>query len=377
MKKFLNNLRHSLVAKSLCAAVLIFVVMLYISNIAIGIKTNQLFEDFGLEISNSMEKEIGDGMLLVLSEQQIKTTSEYRVFMISVIGFTLFLGTLLMYLVLSRLMKPLKDLSEEVSHLDMENVETLSKRMDSYSADYEIDLLKNSFNDAMKKLYEGYEKERVFSSNVAHELRTPLAILQSKLDVYKMGREMEEEEEDFVEDLSQTVMRLSQLVEGLLLFTRESEVNYEYLDVGSLVEEIFLDLDQKAQEKNISLLYHPESFPIKGDGILLSRILLNLIENGIKYSNVGGEVVVIMEEEKSFWRLKVKDRGIGISEEEQKKIFDLFYRVDSSRSRDAGGFGIGLSLIENIVKALGGTISVASREGGGTKFLLQFPKVEE
>lgn len=377
MKKFLNNLRHSLVAKSLCAAVLTFVVMLYISNIAIGIKTDQLFEDFGLEISNSMEKEIGDGMLLVLSEQQIKTISEYRVFMISVIGFTLFLGTLLMYLVLSRLMKPLKDLSEEVSHLDMENVETLSKRMDSYSADYEIDLLKNSFNDAMKKLYEGYEKERVFSSNVAHELRTPLAILQSKLDVYKMGREMEEEEEDFVEDLSQTVMRLSQLVEGLLLFTRESEVNYEYLDVGSLVEEIFLDLDQKAQEKNISLLYHPESFPIKGDGILLSRILLNLIENGIKYSNVGGEVVVTMEEEKSFWRLKVKDRGIGISEEEQKKIFDLFYRVDSSRSRDTGGFGIGLSLIENIVKTLGGTISVASREGGGTEFLLQIPKVEE
>ncbi|MCD1147686.1 HAMP domain-containing histidine kinase [Peptoniphilus sp. KCTC 25270] len=375
MKKFLNNVRHSLVAKSLFAAVLIFALMLYISNIAIGIKTNQIFQDFGVEIADSVEDEAGEGIFVLLSEQQIRATSEYKIYTIIVIGCTFFLGTLLMYLVLSRLMKPLKDLSEEIAQLDIENVENLSKRIDSYSADYEIDLLKNSFNDAMKKLYEGYEKERVFSSNVAHELRTPLAIMQSKLDVYKMERELGEEEEIFVEDLSQTVVRLSQLVEGLLLFTRESEVKYEYVDVGSLVEEIFLNLDQKAKEKNISLLYHPPSFPVKGDEILLSRILLNLVENGIKYSNVGGEVAVNMEEEEESWILKVKDRGIGISLEDQKKIFDLFYRTDQSRSRETGGFGIGLSLTENIVKTLGGKIAVVSKEGKGSEFILEFPKV--
>ena len=326
-------------------------------------------------------------------EQEIQETKE-DFLLRSVIATTIIilLSSVCTYFLTKKTLTPLQKLTSEVSQIQAQN---LSTQLAVPNSKDEIAQLTSSFNEMLTRLDNAFSTQKQFSANAAHELRTPLAVLQTNLEVFekKQEPEMVEYKQLFTMIKEQTA-RLSQLVGTLLDMTNLKSVpRTDQVTLEELVDEVFCDLDPVAEKAGISIhfddsssqdLYTDVHTPdasalnnnirnITGSYVLLYRAVYNLVENAIKYNRPNGSVTVSVKEKNGQAMILVKDTGIGISPENQKKIFDPFFRVDKSRSRAMGGAGLGLALVDSIAREHGGSVKVLESNEKGSIIALMLP----
>ncbi len=286
------------------------------------------------------------------------------------------LGSVLTYYVSGKSLRPVKVLNEQVKNI---NVHNLSETLDVPSTRDEIAELTQSFNEMTNKLDEAFLMQQRFSASAAHELRTPLTVLQTKIDVFNKKEQHSITEYDaLIKSISNQTRRLRSLVSNLLDMTNlEDYVEQQVIVLGELLEEIQEELAGISREKNISLFIIGDSNSVYGNLDLLYRAFYNLIENAIKYNLPGGKVeIIIHSKEEKKVTVTINDTGIGIPDNFKKHIFEPFFRVDKSRSREMGGAGLGLSIVDNIIRKHNGTVAVSDNKYGGTCFTVALPKVE-
>ena len=311
-------------------------------------------------------------------EQEIQETKE--VFLLrSVIATTIIilLSSVCTYFLTKKTLTPLQKLTSEVSQIQAQN---LSTQLAVPNSKDEIAQLTSSFNEMLARLDNAFSTQKQFSANAAHELRTPLAVLQTNLEVFekKQEPEMVEYRQLFTMIKEQTA-RLSQLVGTLLDMTNLKSVpRTDQVTLEELVDEVFCDLDPVAEKAGISIHFNNSAnqdshTDVTGSYVLLYRAVYNLVENAIKYNRPNGSVTVSVKEKNSQVMILVKDTGIGISPENQKKIFDPFFRVDKSRSRAMGGAGLGLALVDSIAREHGGSVKVLESNEKGSIIALMLP----
>lgn len=326
-------------------------------------------------------------------EQEIQETKEDFLFR-SVIATTIIilLSSVCTYFLTKKTLTPLQKLTSEVSQIQAQN---LSTQLAVPNSKDEIAQLTSSFNEMLTRLDNAFSTQKQFSANAAHELRTPLAVLQTNLEVFekKQEPEMVEYRQLFTMIKEQTA-RLSQLVGTLLDMTNLKSVpRTDQVTLEELVDEVFCDLDPVAEKAGISIHFDDSSSQdwhtdvhtpdasvlnnnirnITGSYVLLYRAVYNLVENAIKYNRPNGSVTVSVKEKNGQAMILVKDTGIGISPENQKKIFDPFFRVDKSRSRAMGGAGLGLALVDSIAREHGGSVKVLESNEKGSIIALMLP----
>ena len=326
-------------------------------------------------------------------EQEIQETKE-DFLLRSVIATTIIilLSSVCTYFLTKKTLTPLQKLTSEVSQIQAQN---LSTQLAVPNSKDEIAQLTSSFNEMLARLDNAFSTQKQFSANAAHELRTPLAVLQTNLEVFekKQEPEMVEYQQLFTMIKEQTA-RLSQLVGTLLDMTNLKSVpRTDQVTLEELVDEVFCDLDPVAEKAGISIHFDDNSSQdwhtdvhtpdasalnnnirnITGSYVLLYRAVYNLVENAIKYNRPNGSVTVSVKEKNGQAMILVKDTGIGISPENQKKIFDPFFRVDKSRSRAMGGAGLGLALVDSIAREHGGSVKVLESNEKGSIIALMLP----
>ena len=326
-------------------------------------------------------------------EQEIQETKE-DFLLRSVIATTIIilLSSVCTYFLTKKTLTPLQKLTSEVSQIQAQN---LSTQLAVPNSKDEIAQLTSSFNEMLTRLDNAFSTQKQFSANAAHELRTPLAVLQTNLEVFekKQEPEMVEYRQLFTMIKEQTA-RLSQLVGTLLDMTNLKSVpRTDHVSLEEIVDEVFCDLDPVAEKAGISIHFDDSSSQdwhtdvhtpdasalnnnirnITGSYVLLYRAVYNLVENAIKYNRPNGSVTVSVKEKNGQAMILVKDTGIGISPENQKKIFDPFFRVDKSRSRAMGGAGLGLALVDSIAREHGGSVKVLESNEKGSIIALMLP----
>ena len=326
-------------------------------------------------------------------EQEIQETKE-AFLLRSVIATTIIilLSSVCTYFLTKKTLTPLQKLTSEVSQIQAQN---LSTQLAVPNSKDEIAQLTSSFNEMLARLDNAFSTQKQFSANAAHELRTPLAVLQTNLEVFekKQKPEMVEYQQLFTMIKEQTA-RLSQLVGTLLDMTNLKSVpRTDHVSLEELVDEVFCDLDPVAEKAGISIHFDDSSSQdlhtdvhtpdasalnnnirnITGSYVLLYRAVYNLVENAIKYNRPNGSVTVSVKEKNGQAMILVKDTGIGISPENQKKIFDPFFRVDKSRNRAMGGAGLGLALVDSIAREHGGSVKVLESNEKGSIIALMLP----
>ena len=311
-------------------------------------------------------------------EQEIQETKE-SFLLRSVIATTIIilLSSVCTYFLTKKALTPLQKLTSEVSQIQAQN---LSTQLPVPNSKDEIAQLTSSFNEMLTRLDNAFSTQKQFSANAAHELRTPLAVLQTNLEVFekKQKPEMIEDRQLFTMIKEQTA-RLSQLVGTLLDMTNLKSVpRTDQVSLEELVDEVFCDLDPIAEKAGISIHFNDSSnqdlhTDVTGSYVLLYRAVYNLVENAIKYNRPHGSVSVSVKQENGQAMVLVTDTGIGISPENQKKIFDPFFRVDKSRSRAMGGAGLGLALVDSIAKEHRGTVKVLESSSAGSTIVLMLP----
>lgn len=297
-------------------------------------------------------------------------------FTIQAVIFTILIviiGALLSWFFSGAALKPVRDLSRIIAETTENN---LTKEIEVAKANDEISLLTESFNKMKLKLNDAFQSQKQFTANAAHELRTPLAVMMTNLEVFiKKQNKTEKEYNEYLISSQKQINRLNKLVNSLLelLSMHTAQLNDE-IEIVSLTDEIICDLDSVAQNNNVSIEFNPKSDSIilknKGNEVLIYRAIYNIIENAIKYNTENGRVNVTISEENEKSVIRVQDNGKGISKEEQKKIFEPFYRVDKSRSRSLGGYGIGLSMVSEIMVIHGGAIELEKSDENGSIFCL-------
>ena len=311
-------------------------------------------------------------------QQEIQETKE-AFLLRSVIATTIIilLSSVCTYFLTKKALTPLQKLTSEVSQIQAQN---LSTQLPVPNSKDEIAQLTSSFNEMLTRLDNAFSTQKQFSANAAHELRTPLAVLQTNLEVFekKQEPEMVEYQQLFTMIKEQTA-RLSQLVGTLLDMTNLKSVpRTDHVSLEELVDEVFCDLDPIAEKAGISIHFNDSSnqdlhTDVTGSYVLLYRAVYNLVENAIKYNRPHGSVSVSVKQENGQAMVLVTDTGIGISPENQKKIFDPFFRVDKSRSRAMGGAGLGLTLVDSIAKEHRGTVKVLESSSAGSTIVLMLP----
>ena len=327
-------------------------------------------------------------------EQEVQDTKE-AFLLRSIIATTIIilLSSVCTYFLTKKTLTPLQKLTCEVRQIQAQNLSTQLAVPDSKD---EIAQLTSSFNEMLKRLDNAFSTQKQFSASAAHELRTPLAVLQTNLEVFekKQNPEIIEYRQLFTMIKEQTT-RLSHLVGTLLDMTNLKSVpRSDLVSLSELVDEVFCDLDPVAEEAGISMnfddssdqnspaiVHSPETdnsinngiLSITGSYVLLYRAVYNLVENAIKYNRPNGSVTVSVRQKNGQAMILVKDTGIGISPENQEKIFDPFFRVDKSRSRAMGGAGLGLALVDSIAQEHGGSVKVLESNEKGSTIALMLP----
>ena len=236
----------------------------------------------------------------------------------------------------------------------------------------------DSFNQMLERLDEGFTAQRQFTGNAAHELRTPLALMQAQVELFSAEHpDVLPETADFLRLLREQTERMTQMTRTLLEMCGLQAVPCtDHIEIGPMIDEIFADLAPLAEKNNITLEREGDG-AMTGSDTLIYRLLFNLTENAIKYNRPGGFVKLLLAGDEKDCLLTVSDNGIGIPEGDMPRIFDRFYRVDKMRSRAAGGTGLGLSIAADTARRRGGSIEVRAREGGGTVFTVRLPRCEE
>ena len=321
--------------------------------------------------------------------------SDYRNRSLLITAVVALLGGAVTYFVSGRALKPLREFSETVEKVQAQNLADYTIEENKIA---ELDRLRTSYNKMLMRLSESFETQRQFTGNAAHELRTPLALIQAQLDLYHTTEHPESGDaaEETIQMVTEQNERLSKLVRTLLDMSElQTVARGDKIELQGLIEEVLTDLEPLAQEKNIELIQKDQSSSdgrsdgteesllvasvnsnekpedeliLTGSDILIYRMIYNLVENAIKYNRTDGTVTVSAKREKNEVVLTVADTGNGIDESFREQIFEPFFRVDKSRSRELGGVGLGLAMVREIVRAHDGKIEVRGNEQGGTTF---------
>ncbi len=282
------------------------------------------------------------------------------------------LGGVVTYYIVGHALKPLKKFSDKIEEVRAQN---LSDSRIEENEVKELNQLSVSYNKMLERLSEAFEMQRQFTANAAHELRTPLALMQVQLDLYNSTEHPGNDEctGHTIAMITEQNERLSKVVKTLLDMSElRITVRDEKIMVDALVEEVLEDLEPLAAEKNVELIGKCKPVTMTGSDILIYRLVYNLVENAIKYNHPEGKVTVTACQKEKKVILSVADTGSGIPGELRERVFEPFFRVDKSRSRELGGVGLGLALVHEIVKAHDGSISIKDNPSGGTVFEVVF-----
>ena len=282
------------------------------------------------------------------------------------------LSAAIAYFVSGRALKPLMQLAQQAEKVNQDSIATT--RLDEDTVQ-EFQQLSRSVNQMLDRLAQSFDLQRQFAGNAAHELRTPLAILQTKLELFAEEHpDMDAPTGELVASLREQINRLTALVRTLLEMSNLQSVSRtDCIDLAPLVEEILADLTPLAQQKNITLQEDCEDLQMTGSDALIYRLVFNLVENGIKYNRPGGSVQVSLHPQAGHAVLRIADTGGGIPPEYRDSIFQPFFRVDKSRSREMGGVGLGLALVREIAVLHGGSVTVEDSSVHGTTFAVSLP----
>ena len=302
--------------------------------------------------------------------------SDYRNRSLLITVVVALIGGAVTFFVSGRALKPLKEFSETVEKVQAQNLADYTIEENRIA---ELDRLRTSYNKMLLRLSESFETQRQFTGNAAHELRTPLALIQAQLDLYHTTEHPESTAvaEETIQMVTEQNERLSKLVRTLLDMSElQTVARNDRIELHSLIEEVLTDLEPLAQEKKVELIQKSQGAGAKADeelfltgsDILIYRMLYNLVENAIKYNRENGSVTVSAIKEKNKVILKVSDTGNGIDEAFREQIFEPFFRVDKSRSRELGGVGLGLAMVREVVRVHDGTIEVYTNKHSGTTF---------
>lgn len=283
------------------------------------------------------------------------------------------LGGVITFFISGHALKPLCDFSKKIEEVQAQNLSDSRIEENKFS---ELNQLSVSYNKMLERLSEAFKLQRQFTANAAHELRTPLAVMQLQIDLYNSSKHPNNDTsaQQTISMITEQTERLSKMVRTLLDMSElQTIARDEEIAISALVEEILADLEPLAQEKGINLIEKCDNVLLMGSDILIYRLVYNLVENAIKYNFSGGTVTVNATQQNSQLHLTVEDTGNGIPEELKERIFEPFFRLDKSRSRELGGVGLGLALVREIVRVHNGSILVKNNANSGTTFEVIFP----
>ena len=283
------------------------------------------------------------------------------------------IGSSLMYFIVGYALRPLRNFTKQIEDIQAKNLQ-LSVLPQSKSV--EIVRLTSAFNRLLKRLGDTFLAQRQFSASAAHELRTPLAVMRTRFEVFDKNKSPDITEYKETISMARTqIDRLSHVIDLLLEMTElQSAEKSDDISLAELVEEVICDLTEVSEKKSVSLIQKPGNAIVTGSDTLIYRAIYNLVENAIKYNKEGGEVSVSIEDDEQFSKVIISDTGPGIVKEDWGKIFEPFFRVDKSRSRMMGGAGLGLALVKEIAVQHGGDVRVADSSGNGTTIELSLYK---
>lgn len=286
------------------------------------------------------------------------------------------LGGLSIYLLSRKMLKPVDRVSSLAERISSTN---LKERINYNGPDDEIKRLADTFDGMLSRLENSFESQKQFIQDASHELRTPIAIAQTNIEVLEMDDKATLKDYERLKDiLKMSLERMSALSEKLLMLSEgeQGKTNWAIVDLAPLLAEITSELETKANEKSVHFEMAPidKNIPVSGDAFRLKQVFVNLVDNAIKYNKPGGEVKISARVDDTKIVVEIKDSGVGISQADQQRIFERFYRVDKSRSRAQGGSGLGLAIVKKIVEEHGGTVSVQSTLGEGSTFYVTLPR---
>ena len=307
------------------------------------------------------------------SIQAYNNKEDYKKNSLLISAILAFIGGVVTYFISGHALRPIREFSDKIEEVQAQNL--AASRIEENKVK-ELNQLSVSYNKMLERLSDAFEIQRQFTANAAHELRTPLSLMQVQLDLYNSTRHPDNDADTLqtIKMVTEQNGRLSKMVKTLLDMSELQTVGRDdEIMVDALVDEVLADLDPLAQEKNIKLTGKCKNITMVGSDILIYRLVYNLVENAIKYNHSGGQVTVTAYRKEKHVYLSVEDTGNGIPEELRERVFEPFFRVDKSRSRELGGVGLGLALVREIVRVHDGSIAVRSNPSGGTVFDVILP----
>ena len=282
------------------------------------------------------------------------------------------LGGVVTYFISGHALRPIREFSDKIEEVQAQNLS--DSRIEENNVK-ELNQLGISYNKMLERLSEAFEIQRQFTANAAHELRTPLALMQVQLDLYNSASHPGNDADTLqtIKMVTEQNDKLNRMVKTLLDMSELQTVGRDdKIILDAIVEEVLADLEPLAVEKNIKLIGKCEDATMIGSDILIYRLVYNLVENAIKYNHPLGQVTVTAYQRNKHVYLSVEDTGSGIPKELRERVFEPFFRVDKSRSRELGGVGLGLALGHEIVRVHDGSICIKSGKTGGTIFEVTF-----
>ena len=324
------------------------------------------------EIYISIPEDKWDEFSNDFSVQVYNNKEDYKRNSLIVSALLALLGGVAAYFISGHALKPIREFSDKIEEVQAQN---LADSGIEESKIKELNQLSVSYNKMLERLSDAFEIQRQFTASAAHELRTPLSLMQVQLDLYHSTQHPGSDADtvQMIKMLTEQNDRLGKMVKTLLDMSELQTVGRdEKIILNELVDEVLEDLELLAQEKNIKLIGKYKNITMIGSDILIYRLVYNLVENAIKYNHSDGQVTVNAYKKQKHIYLSVEDTGSGIPKELRERVFEPFFRVDKSRSRELGGVGLGLALVHEIVRVHDGSISIKSNPAGGTIFEVIF-----
>ena len=320
------------------------------------------------EIYISIPEDKWDEFANDFSVQVYNNKADYRKNSLIISAVLALLGGVATYFISGHALRPIRELSDKIEKVQAQNL--ADSRIEENQVK-ELNQLSVSYNRMLERLSDAFEIQRQFTANAAHELRTPLALMQVQLDLYHSNSHPDNDADtvQMIKMVTEQNDRLNKMVKTLLDMSELQTVGRDdEIILDALVDEVLEDLEPLAEGKNIRLIGKCKDITMVGSDILIYRLVYNLVENAIKYNHSGGQVTVTADRKENHVYLSVEDTGAGIPEELKERVFEPFFRVDKSRSRELGGVGLGLALVREIVRVHDGSITVKSNPSGGTIF---------
>lgn len=283
------------------------------------------------------------------------------------------ISSIIVYFLVGYFLKPLKKFNKQLQNIQVKN---LQEPIPLTSNSVEIVKITDTFNEMLKRINDAFSVQKQFSANAAHELRTPIAVMQTQIEVLKKNDNSDiSDYKDVTNMVATQTERLSQVIDILLEMTQlQTAEKRDMISLYELIEEVICDLSAVAEQKNVVIIQKSGDAKLLGNEMLIYRAIYNLIENAIKYNIEGGNVSVEIEEDEKYAKVIVIDTGKGIDKNNWKQIFEPFFRVDKSRSRSMGGAGLGLALVKEIALRHSGDVCVVNSNKNGTKIELKLFK---